>query len=175
MARWKVLLLFYTDPLLRLSAHLSIYGQVIIQRRLLDGGMSFHLSLHQRRDVQIFDLVFQKSCNRDLIGRIQNTRIRGALTQRFECQFQTAEILTVGLLECQVGIIEKVEAWKIRVQSVGIGQRILDWKLHVWQTHLSLHGAVLELNDTVDNALGMNDHIDLLRGESKQPFGFDHL
>ena len=56
-----------------------------------------------------------------------------------------------------------------------VPQSVLNGKLHVGQTKLSLNAAILELNAAVDDALWVDHHIDVLGLHVEQPAGLDHF
>ena len=58
---------------------------------------------------------------------------------------------------------------------MGIGQGVLDRYAHVREAQLSLQGAVGELDQRVNDALGMDDDVDLIVSDIVQPACFDDL
>ena len=59
--------------------------------------------------------------------------------------------------------------------AVGVGQGVLDGKTHVGGAQLGLERAVHELDGRVDDALGMDDHVDRVVLDIVQPVCLDDL
>ena len=59
--------------------------------------------------------------------------------------------------------------------AVGIGHGVLDRKSHIRGAQLGLEGAVDEADGRVDDALGMDDHLDRVVVDIVQPVGLDDL
>ena len=115
----------------------------------------------------------QETGHSHFVGCVQDGRSISALRQGVEGQREVAEGLGVGLLKRQRRMVHEAEAREVVFQATGIGQRVLDGQLHVWQPELSLDAAVVELHAAVHDALGMDDHLDLVWVDVKQPLGFN--
>ena len=61
------------------------------------------------------------------------------------------------------------------LDALGEGEGILDGGLHGGDAQLGLDAAVAELHHGVHHRLRVHHHLDVLRVDAEEPFGFDHL
>ena len=61
------------------------------------------------------------------------------------------------------------------MQALWEGEGILDRQTHIWYAHLSLHGTISKLYGTVNDALRMNQYLNLLGRNTKEPLSLCHL
>ena len=61
------------------------------------------------------------------------------------------------------------------METVGIGEGILNRETHVGHSQLSLNRTVGKLHSTVDYRLRMNQHLDLVGIDTEKPFSLDDL
>ena len=77
--------------------------------------------------------------------------------------------------EVHPGVGQQVEPRRGPGDAPGPGQGVLDGDAHVRESELSLEGAVDELDERVDEALWMDEHVDPLVGDIVQPACLDDL
>src|SRR2546423_13732229 len=82
----------------------------------------------------------------------------------------------IDRLICHWRKFNRIESWYTLIQDAfGVGQRIEYGQLHSRDAHLGQHTAVDELDERVNNTLGMDHHVDTLVGETEKKMRFDHL
>lgn len=88
-------------------------------------------------------------------------------------EFEADEGVTVGLFEREVGGFDRVPGVEFVGGSFGKEQRILNGESHIGPAQLGKNACIFELNQTVDDALGVDNDIDLIDRDAEQPLGFD--
>ena len=131
--------------------------------------------LHDPGQVEEADVVLQETGHSHFVGCVQDGRSISALGQGVEGQREVAEGLGVGLLKRQRRMVHEAETREVVFQATRVGQRILDGELHVWQAQLGFDAAVVELDTAVDDALGVDHHVDLVWRDVEEPLGLDDL
>ena len=97
------------------------------------------------------------------------------LATRFARDRERRKAPLVDGLEGQPVVIEEVEPRGRPGLAPRVGHGVLDGNSHVRESELRLEGAVDELDQGMDEALRMDEHIDLLVVQIVQPACLDHL
>ncbi|OAV72844.1 hypothetical protein Barb7_03039 [Bacteroidales bacterium Barb7] len=119
--------------------------------------------------------VAQESGNGYLVCRVQYAGHIAARPYGMVGKGEVAEAVRIGFFKGEGGVLSEIKAGGFAFQSCGIGKGIGDGQLHVGNAQLGYHRAVFKLHHRMDDGLGVDKHLYLLRRETEQPFGFNHL
>ena len=89
--------------------------------------------------------------------------------------FEAAEGLVIRRCNAQLGQRGEVQLRHGAGQALGPGQRILDGNAHVGHTELRNDRMICKLHGGVDDALTLDDDLNLILGQTEQPRGLDQL
>ena len=115
----------------------------------------------------------QEGVDRHLVGGVQHAAGSPAGVQRLVGQAEGRELVRVRVFKGQLGKGGEVREGNAAVHPLRVGHRVEDGHPHVRHAQLGQDGPVLKAHHGMDDALGMDDHLDLLRGHVKQPFRLD--
>ena len=111
----------------------------------------------------------EECLHRDLVRGVENHRCGPSGAGRLEAQPQARESLQVGSLEVEPGRVHQIERRNPRGDPIGPCERMGDRCPHVRVSELRKHGAVLELDHGVDDALRMDDHLHRVGTDVEEP------
>src|SRR5205823_10779033 len=127
-------------------------------------------------DVGEGDLVPQKPLDRDLVRRREADHRRAiARAGGLEDDAEARVTRALDLTEAQHAGRDEVEAREVVRRARAAEERVLDRQPHVWSRELRLEAAVGELDERVDDALGVPDDVDALVGDAVEPMRLDDL
>ncbi len=133
-----------------------------------------HLGDHLR-DPGEREAAVEEGRDRDLVGRVQRAWRRAAGHAGLAGEPQAGEELDVGLLEVEVAGRGEVEPGHRDVRPLGEVQRVGDRHPHVGQAQVGELGAVVELDERVDDRLRVDDDVDAVVADAEQVVGLDQL
>ena len=145
------------------------------QRVAAAEAVAVHDGFHQAADVEETDLVFEEELDGFFVGAIGGAGAKAALLDGLFAGRKAAEGLFVCHIEGQ-----HLEGGEIQLRHHArhtgrVGQRVLDGDAHIGHAQLRNDGVVAVLDGGVDDALALDDDLDLLRGQTEQPDGFDQF
>ena len=132
-------------------------------------------ALDQAANVQEADLVAQEVRNGGLVRTVGGAGGQTALADSLFAGFEAAEGLVIRRCNAQLGQRGKVQLRHGAGQALGPGQRILDGNAHVGHTELRNDRMIRKLHGGVDDALTLDDDLNLILGQTEQPRGLDQL
>ena len=134
-----------------------------------------HGGLEQARDAREVEAAVEEPRDGDLVGRDQGGRCPRAQAAGVAGDPEGREARLVGRPEVEPAGGDQVRRGGGRRATVGVGQRVLDGKSHVGGAQLGLQRAVHEPDGGVDDALGVDDHLDRVVADIVQPVCLDDL
>ena len=158
-----------------IGARPSVFLEELLERRLEDARALHHRRFDDVVDVEEVDGALEEGADGDLIGRVEDAGHRAAHLAGLIGEAQSLERVGVRLLEGQVLELPEVEALEVGRLARRIRQGVLDWQLHVRAAELRDDGAVAELDHRVDDALRVDDDLDLVIVDTVEPLRLDDL
>src|SRR5262245_31744145 len=113
--------------------------------------------------------------HRHLVGRIENCRGASAFSERLSGELKAREPVGVGLFEREGPDLGQIQPGGVARKSSRIAEGVQDGDSHIGDTELRNHRAVEVLHHRMDDRLGMDQDLDLLRGQVEEPARFDDL
>ena len=152
-----------------------VFLEELLECRLDDAFALHHRLFDDVVDVEEVDGILEEGADGDFVGRIEDARHRAAHLAGLVGKAQTLEGIGVRLLESQVLELPEVESLKSRTLARRVRQGVLDRQLHVGAAELRDDGAVAELDHRVDDALRVDDDLDLVVVDAVEPLRLDDL
>ncbi len=137
--------------------------------------MRLHGGTDHVGDVQEADIFLQICCHRHLIGCVEGRRHSSADPERLVSQPGTWKPLVVRPVECQRSDACQIQRRRLQRHAFRIIHRVRNRRPHVGQPQLGDHRTVPVFYQRMDDALPVNQHLDLRGRDIEQPPGFNHL
>ena len=138
-------------------------------------GITVDDALDQAANVQEADLVAQEVRNGGLVRTVGGAGSQTAFADSLFAGFEAAEGLVIRRCNAQLGQRGEVQLRHGAGQALGPGQCILDGNAHVGHTELRNDRMIRKLHGGVDDALTLDDDLNLILGQTEQPRGLDQL
>ncbi len=137
--------------------------------------MRGHDALDGLPDAGEGDLAIEEGIDGDFVGGVEDGGKRAADGAGVAGEVEGREIIHAGGFEVQGADLGEIERLQIVRDAVGPGDSVLNREAHVAVAELGDDAVVGELDHAVDDALRMDDDLDLVHGHVEEPFGLDHL
>ena len=142
---------------------------------MFDIGVGEHDFLDRAPDLREFNFSGEKFFDGDFVGGIENRGEGSPFFSREAGKIQGGETDGIRGLKGEGTDLFKTELAKSIRKSIREGDGILDGETHVGVTELCQLGAIFEFDKGVDDALRMDNDIDLLDWDIEEPSGLDHF
>ena len=165
----------------RTISEAALAGRPVDRLRLVEasrGGRladAFHGSRNDVNDVGEGNLPLEEGRDGDLVGRVEDRRHPSPGLQGLAGQAEGRVAARVELEEIEARERRQVEAPEVVGEPLGVAQRVHDRELHVVSRQLRHERPVDELDEGVDERLGMDHDVDSLARQSEQEVRLDHL
>ena len=156
-------------------AGLGVGGEEVVE---VGDRLGRHLLQHpldHRGDAGEGDLPVEEGGDGDLVGGVEHAGRGAAGLAGLEGQAQAGEGLEVGRLEGQLADRGEVELRHVDVGALRVVQRVGDRHPHVGIAEVGERGAVVELDQRVDQRLRVDDDVDPLVGHGEEVMRLDRL
>src|SRR5437879_5654019 len=131
--------------------------------------------LDRAHDAAERDLAGQEGVHRLLVGRVQDRRVAAALRRRLAGESHAGKAGFVQVMELQAAELGDRRRGDCAGQAVRVGEGDRDGQPHVRPPKLGLQGAIDELDQGVDDALGMDADRDRVQGQAEKVVRLDDL
>ena len=121
------------------------------------------------------ELSREKRCDGDLVGGIKDRGRNATCAHGFAGEPQAGETRFVDRRKFQSKTLGEVDGGIYSRHTRRVQQSVLNRKRHGRWTKLSEQGAVVEFDEAVDDALGVEHSRALFRPKSKEPLSLDEL
>ncbi len=121
------------------------------------------------------DLAVEEGGHRDLVGGVEDAGRRPPGPAGLDREPQAGEGLQVRLLEGQLADRRQVEPRHVDVGALRVVQRVGDRHPHVGVAEVGQGGAVVEVDQRVDDRLRVDDDLDPLEGDAEEVVRLDRL
>ena len=140
-----------------------------------DDLMGGHDALDGVPDAGEAELAIEEGLDGDFVGGIEHGGEGAADGAGVAGEVDGGEVIDARGLEVEGGELGEVERPQIVRDAVGPGDGVLDGEAHVTVAELGDDAVVSEFDHAVDDALRMDDDLDLVHGHVEEPFGLDHF
>ena len=118
----------------------------------------------------------QKRAHRHLVRGVERRRRGAAGPARLDPGVEGPEHVAAHRLEGKGADLDRVERPDALVRRARrVGQRVENRQLHRGEAELGQHAAVGELDEGVDDALGVHHHVHPVVGQAEEMVRLDHL
>src|SRR5262245_3959181 len=162
-------------PLLYLLPGPRIELQQLVKRWISAKRVTLQNRTASRHNFRKCHLTCEKAGHGGLISRIHHCSSRATRSRNLAPQSQRRKAILIRWLEIELQRLCQIKLPSRRRCPIGPGQGILNRQLHVRRTKLGDHRPVDEFYQRVNNRLRMNDHVDLVGSQIKEPPRLDNL